>query len=217
MTMAMRTTTRTFRMMAITATILLLLSEYRCQGFSAAVSTTTRKIAASQHKINKHVLSRNTVTTHGKGGASATSTSSTLAAAAAGADDSDSDDSKKQPSLDPTKLTKATKQMTAFTNRYLQNTDTKLCKDVGVAAVVIQGLAEHKVEFGSPLWPCRFYEDKEKEVKDGYWNCPCVPMREEKVCHCMLFLTEDNAFAGDRQSIDYEEVMKLNEGVADKE
>jgi len=26
-------------------------------------------------------------------------------------------------------------------------------------------------------------------VKKAYWNCPCVPMREEKKCHCMLFLT----------------------------
>ncbi|MFM7577969.1 MAG: ferredoxin-thioredoxin reductase catalytic domain-containing protein, partial [Microcystaceae cyanobacterium] len=32
-------------------------------------------------------------------------------------------------------------------------------------------------------------------------NCPCVPMRERKECHCMLFLTQDNAFAGDAQDI----------------
>ena len=32
----------------------------------------------------------------------------------------------------------------------------------------------------------------EQEAKDGYWNCPCVPMRERHECHCMLFLTEDN-------------------------
>lgn len=30
-----------------------------------------------------------------------------------------------------------------------------------------------------------------------YWNCPCVPMRERHECHCMLFLTEDNDFAGE--------------------
>ena len=108
------------------------------------------------------------------------------------------------------KLTKATKAMTAFTNRYLKNTDTKLCQDLGVAAVVIQGLAEHKVELGAPLCPCRFYENKEKEVKDGYWNCPCVPMRERHECHCMLFLTEDNAFSGDKQEIGFDEVQQLN-------
>jgi ferredoxin-thioredoxin reductase catalytic chain len=94
---------------------------------------------------------------------------------------------------------KATKAMTAFTNKYLKNTDTKICQDPSVAAVVIKGLAEHKVTLGAPLCPCRFYEDKEAEAKDGYWNCPCVPMRERHECHCMLFLTDDNEFSGDLQ------------------
>jgi ferredoxin-thioredoxin reductase catalytic chain len=77
---------------------------------------------------------------------------------------------------DDVAMEKATKAMTAFTNKYLENTNTKLCSDKSVAAVVIKGLAEHKVTYGSPLCPCRFYEDKEAEAKDGYWNCPCVPM-----------------------------------------
>ena len=34
----------------------------------------------------------------------------------------------------------------------------------------------------------------------AYWNCPCVPMRERKECHCMLFLTPDNPFAGKEQT-----------------
>jgi ferredoxin-thioredoxin reductase catalytic chain len=96
-------------------------------------------------------------------------------------------------------MEKATKSMTAFTNKYLQNTGTTLCSDKSVPAVVIKGLAEHKVTLGAPLCPCRFYEDKEAEAKDGYWNCPCVPMRERHECHCMLFLTEDNDFAGTEQ------------------
>lgn len=96
-------------------------------------------------------------------------------------------------------LEKATKAMTAFTNKYLENTATTLCSDKSVPAVVIKGLAEHKITLGAPLCPCRFYDDKEAEAKDGYWNCPCVPMRERHECHCMLFLTEDNAFAGEEQ------------------
>jgi ferredoxin-thioredoxin reductase catalytic chain len=64
---------------------------------------------------------------------------------------------------------KATKAMTAFTNKYLANTNTKLCSDKTVPAVVIKGLAEHKVSLGAPLCPCRFYDDKEAEAKDGYW------------------------------------------------
>lgn len=106
-------------------------------------------------------------------------------------------------------MEKATKAMTAFTNKYLQNTSTKLCVDKSVPAVVIKGLAEHKVNLGAPLCPCRFYDDKEKEAKDGYWNCPCVPMRERHECHCMLFLTDDNDFAGKENDITYEEVLKL--------
>lgn len=51
--------------------------------------------------------------------------------------------------------------------------------------VVLKGLAEHKVTLGAPLCPCRHYEDKEAEAKDGFWNCPCVPMRERHDCHCM--------------------------------
>jgi ferredoxin-thioredoxin reductase catalytic chain len=114
----------------------------------------------------------------------------------------------KASSTDETKMTdaehevaleKATKAMTAFTNKYLKNTDTKLCQDPSVAAVVIKGLAEHKVNLGAPLCPCRFYEDKEAEAKDGYWNCPCVPMRERHECHCMLFLTDENEFSGESQ------------------
>lgn len=111
------------------------------------------------------------------------------------------------------KIVKATKAMTAFTNKYLVNTETTLCTELSIPAVVIKGLAEHKVDLGAPLCPCRFYEDKEKEVKDGYWNCPCVPMREEKKCHCMLFLTEDSAFAGDSQTITVDEVSKLSDGI----
>jgi ferredoxin-thioredoxin reductase catalytic chain len=54
--------------------------------------------------------------------------------------------------------------------------------DKSVTAVVIQGLAEHKDQLGAPLCPCRHYDDKEAEAQMGYWNCPCVPMRERKVC-----------------------------------
>lgn len=109
-------------------------------------------------------------------------------------------------------MEKATKAMTAFTNKYLENTGTKLCSDKSVPAVVIKGLAEHKVTLGAPLCPCRFYDNKEAEAKDGYWNCPCVPMRERHECHCMLFLTEDNSFAGDETSITVDEVYECTKG-----
>lgn len=110
-------------------------------------------------------------------------------------------------------MEKATLAMTAFTNKYLDLSKTKLCSDKSVPSVVIKGLAEHKVTLGAPLCPCRFYDDKEAEAKDGYWNCPCVPMRERQECHCMLFLTDDNPFVGEETTIDYDEVLENSKGM----
>ena len=123
------------------------------------------------------------------------------------------DGGEKTPEEHDAATEKAMKAMTAFTNKYLANTGTKLCLDKSVPAVVIKGLAEHKVALGSPLCPCRFYDDKEKEAKDGYWNCPCVPMRERHECHCMLFLTDDNDFAGEETEISFEDVKKFSSGM----
>lgn len=93
-----------------------------------------------------------------------------------------------------------------FAETYAQRTGTYFCSDLGVTAVVLEGLARHKDELGGALCPCRHYEDKEAEVAQAFWNCPCVPMRERKECHCMLFLTEDNPFKGERQTISIDEI-----------
>ena len=98
------------------------------------------------------------------------------------------------------------KAMKKFAEKYAKNTNTYFCVDPSVTAVVIEGLAKHKDELGAPLCPCRHYEDKEAEVKKSFWNCPCVPMRERKECHCMLFLTPDNDFAGEKQEITDEDL-----------
>merc|ERR1719230_1868159 len=112
------------------------------------------------------------------------------------------------------KVAKALKAMVGFSNSYCKNTGTSYCSDPTIPAVVIKGLAEHKVTLGAPLCPCRHYEDKEAEAKDGYWNCPCVPMRERHECHCMLFLTSDNEFAGDSQQISVEETKQLTSEIS---
>jgi ferredoxin-thioredoxin reductase catalytic chain len=104
---------------------------------------------------------------------------------------------------------KVLEAMKNFAETYAKNTDTYFCVDPSVTAVVIEGLAKHKEELGAPLCPCRHYEDKEAEVKATFWNCPCVPMRERKECHCMLFLTPDNDFAGERQDITVDEVKAV--------
>nr|YP_009296251.1 ferredoxin-thioredoxin reductase beta subunit [Sebdenia flabellata]AOM65186.1 ferredoxin-thioredoxin reductase beta subunit [Sebdenia flabellata] len=94
--------------------------------------------------------------------------------------------------------------MRKFSETYAQRTGTFFCSDASVTAVVIEGLAKHKDLYGSPLCPCRHYEDKAKEVLNTYWNCPCVPMRERRECHCMLFLPSDNEFSSQNQTISTE-------------
>jgi len=102
-------------------------------------------------------------------------------------------------------------QMRKFSERYAKNSKTYFCSDPGVTAVVIKGLAEHKEAYGAPLCPCRHYDDKEAEVAQGFWNCPCVPMRERNECHCMLFLTEDNPFRAEDAEIGLQEIVDLTD------
>nr|YP_009397791.1 ferredoxin thioreductase subunit b [Sonderella linearis]ARW66977.1 ferredoxin thioreductase subunit b [Sonderella linearis] len=92
--------------------------------------------------------------------------------------------------------------MCKFSEAYAKRTGTFFCTDISVTAVVIEGLSKHKDDYGAPLCPCRHYDNKVKEVANTYWNCPCVPMRERRECHCMLFLHKNNEFAGNSQIID---------------
>ena len=98
--------------------------------------------------------------------------------------------------------------MRNFAQSYAKRTGTYFCQDLGVTAVVLEGLAKHKDDLGAPLCPCRHYEDKEAEVKATYWNCPCVPMQERQECHSMLFLTEDNPISGAEREISFEEIRE---------
>jgi ferredoxin-thioredoxin reductase catalytic chain len=106
---------------------------------------------------------------------------------------------------------KTLEAMKNFSETYAKRTGTYFCSEPSVTAVVIEGLAKHKDELGAPLCPCRHYEDKEAEVKAAYWNCPCIPMRERKECHCMLFLTPDNDFAGTNQEIEMEQIKAVRD------
>lgn len=90
---------------------------------------------------------------------------------------------------------KILESMKQFAENYAKSTETSFCIDFEVTESVIDGLAKNKQLFGAPLCPCRYYDDLEDEVSLAYWNCPCIPMRERKECHCMLFLTDDNEFS----------------------
>jgi ferredoxin-thioredoxin reductase catalytic chain len=95
---------------------------------------------------------------------------------------------------------KVIESMKQFAESYATSTDTFFCSDLDVTHSVIQGLAANKETYGAPLCPCRYYDNKEDEISLAYWNCPCVPMRERKECHCMLFLTPENEFSSTCQS-----------------
>lgn len=97
--------------------------------------------------------------------------------------------------------------MLKFSEAYAKRTGTFFCVDLSVTAVVIEGLAKHKDQYGAPLCPCRHYDDKVIEVSNTYWNCPCVPMRERRECHCMLFLPEGSDFAGNHQLVDIDVLL----------
>jgi ferredoxin-thioredoxin reductase catalytic chain len=99
--------------------------------------------------------------------------------------------------------------MVKFAEIYAARTSTFFCIDRSVTALVIDGLARHKAIYNTPLCPCRHYENKEAEVDDAYWNCPCIPMRERKECHCMLFLTPQNEFASFNQVVDLFSLIDL--------
>jgi ferredoxin-thioredoxin reductase catalytic chain len=89
--------------------------------------------------------------------------------------------------------------MRQFAESYAKSTETYFCIDPEVTESVIIGLANNKQNYGAPLCPCRYYDNKEDEISLAYWNCPCVPMRERKECHCMLFLVESNEFSSKKQ------------------
>ncbi|XP_020678327.1 ferredoxin-thioredoxin reductase catalytic chain, chloroplastic [Dendrobium catenatum] len=72
--------------------------------------------------------------------------------------------------------------MRKFSEQYARRSETYFCVDKGVTSVVIKGLADHKETLGAPLCPCRHYDDKAAEAAQGFWNCPCVPMRESDRC-----------------------------------
>ena len=117
---------------------------------------------------------------------------------------------------DKTQNDKVLAAMKNYAEQYAKRTGTYFCSEPSVTAVVIEGLARHKEELGAPLCPCRHYEDKQAEVKNTYWNCPCVPMRERKECHCMLFITSDNDFAGEQQEIDLDFIKEVRENMSGK-
>ncbi len=70
-----------------------------------------------------------------------------------------------------------------FVQKYTEKSGTFVHPDPEVTESVILGLAKHVDTIGRPLCPCRFYPDKQEEVKHRTWICACDDMQIYKYCH----------------------------------
>ena len=86
---------------------------------------------------------------------------------------------------------KSIQRMRVFVEKYCEKSGTTVSPIEGVTEQVILGLAQNIDEIGRPLCPCRFYPDKNEEIKHRTWICACDDMQIYKYCHWMLFVNED--------------------------
>jgi ferredoxin-thioredoxin reductase catalytic chain len=77
-----------------------------------------------------------------------------------------------------------------FVKKYCEKSGTTTHPDHEVTEAVVLGLAHNRETLGKPLCPCRFYPDKEEEVKHRTWICACDDMQIYKYCHCLLFVNQ---------------------------
>ena len=78
-------------------------------------------------------------------------------------------------------------RMWSFAKKYAEKVGLTFSPIDGVTESVIMGLAKNQDEVGRPLCPCRFYPDKQEEIKSRKWICACDDMKRYKYCHCLLF------------------------------
>ncbi|MCE2502727.1 MAG: ferredoxin:thioredoxin reductase [Chlorobi bacterium] len=86
---------------------------------------------------------------------------------------------------------KAMNRMEKFVDAYCNKSGTFKHPNPDVTEAVVKGLAHHVDTLGRPLCPCRFYPDKEEEIKHRTWICACDDMQIYKYCHCLLFVNEE--------------------------
>ena len=84
---------------------------------------------------------------------------------------------------------KSLQRMQKFVANYCEKSGTVTHFDPEVTECVVKGLAANADQLGKPLCPCRFYPDKQEEVKYRTWICACDDMQIYKYCHCLLFVT----------------------------
>src|SRR5690349_18443181 len=60
-----------------------------------------------------------------------------------------------------------------FVEKFCAKSGTTTHPDPSITEAVVLGLAHHRDTLGKPLCPCRFYPDKQEEVKHRTWICAC--------------------------------------------
>ena len=88
-------------------------------------------------------------------------------------------------------MEESVQRMRKFVDKYCAKSGTTTHPDKKVTEAVINGLANNNLTLGRPLCPCRFYPDKEAEVKHRTWICACDDMQIYKYCHCLLFVNNE--------------------------
>lgn len=86
---------------------------------------------------------------------------------------------------------KSMNRIRKLVSNYTVKSGTNTHPNEEVTESVVKGLAANIDETGRPLCPCRFYPDKQEEVKYRTWICPCDDMQVYKYCHCLLFVDEE--------------------------
>ena len=95
-------------------------------------------------------------------------------------------------------------KMRKFVQGFAAKTGTTMHPTPAVTEAVVKGLAAHVDEFGKPLCPCNFYQDKKAEAKLRRWICACDEMQIYKYCHCLLFVREDGLPITEYLPVDHE-------------
>ena len=85
---------------------------------------------------------------------------------------------------------KSLTRLNKFVDNYCKKSGTATHPDSKVTESVVLGLARNMDDLGRPLCPCRFYPDKQEEVKHRTWICACDDMQIYKYCHCLLFVND---------------------------
>lgn len=66
-----------------------------------------------------------------------------------------------------------------------ENMNVKLNPDINILKLIFIGLFQNGEKYGKLYCPCKL-----QKIDDNI--CICKDMRENKKCHCKLFITEDN-------------------------